>query len=326
MRIITSQKLFDKYKGNEEELKALLLQISPNLDILPVCDYLTTKQHCDSINDDILIIGNHDVIPFATCPNPASDLDAQVYSDNPYLTDDNSYLTVKKVGTRIPDEMLNPTFDYIKKVLQNQIYFLNNKTTNIGWFNITAQAWNQLSGFLVNKYGMGALQTAPNVGPDLYKVEDTHKKIAYINCHGGENVPNFYGQNGNNYPISVTIRDEQFKNAIVAAECCYGANVINKNKTNSICLNALYSGSVSFFGSTNVAYGAADVSNSLSCADYLISLFFDEIIAGTPIGLAIKNAKIKYMTNLMHYKGNLSGAERKTLLQFHVYGLPNIIL
>lgn len=326
MRLVTTQKLFLKYPGHEDELKALLLEISPNLDII-MDDYIAIKQYCSTITEDIVFIGNHDVIQFAGCSNPTVDSDAQVWSDNPYLSDDNLYLITKRVGTRIPDEYgQNASWDYIKTVLENQIYWTKNKTTNIDWFNISAQAWQGLSGFLVNKFNMGHLNTAPTCSPDLYKIEDTHKKIAYINCHGGLDVSNFYGQLNNSYPIAVSVKDNQFQNCLVATEACYGVNIINKNKENSICLNAMYSKAIGFFGSTTVAYGASNMNSSLSCMDYLLNLFLEEAIIGTPLGLALQKAKMNYINNLMRTKGQLSGPEKKTILQATFYGLPNIVL
>ena len=76
MQVLTSQNLFKKYPGHEDELKVLLNQLG-TLTVLPITDYMSTKEFCNNVTDTdgTLIIGNDDVIPFAQLNNPANDSD-----------------------------------------------------------------------------------------------------------------------------------------------------------------------------------------------------------------------------------------------------------
>lgn len=50
----------------------------------------------------------------------------------------------------------------------------------------------------------------------------------FINCHGGPASPEFYGQHGDNYPISLTtqsITGEIIEGTVAAVEYCYGAEL-----------------------------------------------------------------------------------------------------
>jgi hypothetical protein len=185
MKIITSQNLFDKYPGKQAEIMTLLKALSPNITVIPSPDYMGTKIECDKTTESILIVGNNDVIPFPTLSNPATDSDAIVWSDNPYCcTKDSTDLLPDKVLSRLPDEELNPSFDYLKTILTNQATWMTTKSTSIGWYNIVTQAWVGISDYMKNEFNMDDQNIAPPTSPDNTTTAETTKKLAYINLHG----------------------------------------------------------------------------------------------------------------------------------------------
>ena len=324
MRIVTSQKLFDKYPGHKDEIMTLLTAITPNVDVLPICDYMSTKMHCDAINDSILIIGNNDVIPFVNLPNPASDPDAVVPSDNPYAcTKDQTYMIPDKVISRIPDEELNPTFDYLSTVLKNQAAWLNNKSTNTGWFLLVNQAWSGIGTYMQQEFNMATINIAPPSEPNNISVNDTNKKYSAINLHGAKQTPFYYSQNGSNYPIALSPTSGNFKGSLAWTEACYGLFTIGRNKEMSIPMQAMYDGAFSFAGSTSIAFGPS--SPPAMAADLLFECYIKRILKGNITnGEALLLAKQDFATQTIKQFGSLNGASRKTLLQFYLIGICDL--
>ena len=324
MTIVTSQKLFDKYPGHQDEIMAMLKAISPNVDVLPMADYMCTKMHCDKIENGILIVGGPDVVPFASVANPATDPDDVVLTDSPYAcTIDSTYLMPNKVIARLPDEQLNPTFDYLKTMLTSQAGFATVKSTNAGWFAIVAQVWKGIADYMNGNFQMNNENVAPPTNPSTLAPNETIKKHAYVNLHGAQTTPYFYGQLNNTYPIAMEPVQGNFKGSVGFFEACYGGYITGRNKEMSIPMMALYSGAVGIVCSTMVAYGPS--APPAAAADFLAEMFYNRIQAGECMGDALLHAKQDFATNLIKRDGSLNGSNRKTLLEFHLYGNPAIL-
>ena len=327
MRIVTSQKLFDKYPGKQIELMTLLTAITPNVDILPLGDYPTIKLHCDKIlNESILLVGNDDVVAFSRLNNPATDPDQEVLSDQPYIsTTDPTYLIPDKgrsIG-RIPDEMGTPTFDYLSVVLKNQTEWLKTKPTSTGWFGLVNQAWSGIGQYMKNQFQIDNYKIAPPADSNNILINDTIKRYSLINLHGAQQTPYYYSQNGNSYPIALSPSSGNFKGCLSWTDACYGNYVIGRTKQMSIPMQAMYDGAFSFTGSTSVAYGPA--SAPAMAADLLFECYMKLILAGnTTIGEALNNAKQEFATQSIKQFGSLNGAMRKTLIQFYLMGVPDL--
>jgi len=329
MRVITSQKLFDKYPGHEAELHDLLGQLAGgvgNVDILPIVDYVATKQKCDSItNDSICLVGNCDVIPMPELNNPTEDDDPVVPADQVYFcSNDSLYYIPNKIGSRIPDEQLNPTWDYISTVLKNQIAWKNNKTKNQNWFSIVAKVWNGTGQLMHDLFKMDELNISPTITYQNLKIIDINKKIAYINLHGGNNIPGFYNQQGSDYSVALIPQKDIFNGCFVSSLACYGAQIANRNMSTSICLSAMYNDCVAFLGSTNTAYGGSNA--PLVCGDLLSKFVFENLLSGQTVGQALMNGKIQFATDTIKQFGSMNGPAKKTLLSFVLYGNPDIVL
>jgi hypothetical protein len=145
----------------------------------------------------------------------------------------------------------------------------------------------------------------------------------FINCHGAETDPNFYGQRGKQYPVSMTSDDVSRgakRSTLVAAECCFGAQLYDPNDANGkwpIANAYLGAGAAAFFGSTTIAYGPAKGNGS---ADLLTQYFLIDTFAGASIGRACLQARQKFvLEQKMEDPVNL-----KTLAQFVLLGDPSL--
>jgi hypothetical protein len=145
----------------------------------------------------------------------------------------------------------------------------------------------------------------------------------FINCHGAEVDPKFYGQRGNRYPVSMSSDDVakgSKPSTVVAAECCFGAQLYDPSLANGAwpIPNAyLGAGAVGFLGSTNTAYGL-EASNS--AADLMTQYFLINILEGASLGRAFLQARQKFVQGQkMEDPVNL-----KTLAQFILLGDPSL--
>src|SRR5262249_44864861 len=105
----------------------------------------------------------------------------------------------------------------------------------------------------------------------------------FINCHGANVDPKFYGQHGNQYPTAMTSDDVAKgakRNTLIAAECCFGAQLYDPDWVGGkwpICNAYLDAGAIGFFGSTTIAYGPTEGNGS---ADLLTQYFLIHALDG----------------------------------------------
>jgi hypothetical protein len=322
MRIVTSTVLSQKYGPSVYDL---LKPLGGTVDILTAIDYPSVKCHMDTINDDILIIGGQDVIPFATLMNPASDEDQSISSDNPYAcTKDLTYIIPDKIVTRIPDEQANWSLDYLTTVLNNQVMHINATTSPAsGWFSMVASVWVNINTWFNQRFTTNNQNVVPpTIFDNLNQNLTQNKKFAILNLHGTMQTPFFYGQQGGVYPIALKPVLNNFSDTLIFSEACYGAFLNERNKSTSIPLMALYSGATGFVGSTNTAYGPPGPPPK--AADLLAVCFFTHIAAGEPLGRAFMNAKIDFATQTIKTEGALDPESKKTMLQFVCFGHPGM--
>ena len=129
---------------------------------------------------------------------------------------------------------------------------------------ITAKEWSARPSLSLRKlFGAAELHTSPHDGP-AWSVPLLDRRVHFINCHGAEGDPQFYGQLESAYPVSVrakAIAGHVTPGTIVAAECCYGGQLWAATATaghEPIPIAYLRSGAVGFVGSSTIAYGPAD--------------------------------------------------------------------
>jgi len=272
--------------------------------------------------DYILIIGGDAVVPFFRLPNPCDDSDAKVVSDSPYASRDDDFLIPERVCARIPD---NKSADFIIKQLNKPVlnYPAVNKTHQA--FGLTAKVWLKASQNVYRQIGkIKDLKVSPPVTSD--KFEDKwlqDKDFIYFNVHGSDESANWYGQDGDDYPVALSPDNIIDASGIVASEACYGANIIKRTSKNAICLRYMDQDNIlCFCGSTTIAYGPSVPPSSE--ADLLVKYFFEYVKQGLPVGACLLNAKRDFARKALRRHGFLDDDDQKTLLQFVLYGDPTL--
>ena len=132
----------------------------------------------------------------------------------------------------------------------------------------------------------------------------------FINCHGSPASPEFYGQQGNRYPESLTTQTtigEIVEGTVAAVECCYGAELydaVTFGDRSTHLSRATYSrGAYGYFGSTTIAYGPADDNGS---ADLICQYFLLNVLDGASIGRAALLARQQFIEKLRKWIPSIS--------------------
>jgi Peptidase family C25 len=283
--------------------------------------------------DYLVLLDGPDVVPHMALNNPTpQDNDPNVPSDLPYASDapytspdPAKYANITRVVGRIPG-LTGPGRDpgYLIKLLKAAPRFKTRKRQDyLPYFAISAQVWSKSTQMSVgNIFPNNAIVTCPPVttpGVGKRLVPLSH----FINCHGANTNPNFYGQQGNAFPIAMTSDDvkNNVKSAtVVAAECCYGAQLYDPNMTEGkqpISNAYLGAGAVGFFGSSTIAYGPADGNSG---ADLITQYFLMRVLSGSSIGRACLQARQRFvLSEKMEDPVNL-----KTIAQYILLGDPSL--
>jgi Peptidase family C25 len=282
--------------------------------------------------DYLVLLDGPDVVPHMTLNNPTHDEDPKVPSDLPYASDapytsrdPAKYADVNRVVGRIPGITGANSPDYLIRLLKAASRFKARKRQDyLPYFAISAQVWSKSTRESVgNIFPNDAIVTCPpvttpGVGKKLLPLSH------FINCHGSDTDPNFYGQRGRQYPVAMSSDDVSNNvkpETVVAAECCYGAQLYDPNRTDAkkqpISNAYLDAGAVGFFGSSTVAYGPAEGNSG---ADLIAQYFLMRVLAGSSIGRACLQARQRFvLSEKMEDPVNL-----KTLAQFILLGDPSL--
>lgn len=280
----------------------------------------------------IVIFGSQDVFPFQGLLNPADDDDTVVPSDLPYAcsapysTNVNTFTGPSRVVGRIPDVPGNGDIVYVSTLIRNMINHKPLPASDYGkYFSVSAKVWKKstvlsLKSIFGNATQMLTSPPASGKYPKAQLKQLTH----FYNCHGAALDPNYYGQEGNDYPSALYSKDIVKKitpGTIVAAECCYGAEAFDPlatgNKVLSIANQYLLQSAISFMGSSTISYGPAD---SQGLADLITQYFIKHILNGASAGRAMLQAQQEFLTNT---GPDLDPYELKTLGQFYLLGDPS---
>ena len=307
----------------------------------------------------LLIVGGPEIVPFHQLPNPTSDSDLEVSSDNPYSTIDENYFIPQWPVGRLPGEagtdaglllyqIRQMIYRYEQQVKNSKsitarftslFNWLRNMFTNIGSqvsskqsLGYSAEIWKEASSGVYSTVAKAKeLQLSPPIDSGTLALNsEKGPKVGYFNLHGVQDGPNWYGQkdfssesNGPDYPVALS--PELFSESIpspklVFSEACYGANVADKAHDEAISLKFLDTGTTSFVGSTCIAYGS--VTLPLIAADYLANKFYEKVLDGQAAGYALMQAKLSLAEEMTRLQGFLDGEDQKTILSFILYGDP----
>ena len=243
-----------------------------------------------------VLLGGPDVLPMVALKNPApSDGDAHVPSDLPYAceaaysTDPNRFLGPTRVLGRLPDlpgaskpELL---LQLIKAAADHQSRDRRDFDTSFG---LSAEVWQASTRqSLDNTFGpANPLHLSPPDGPGWTQAE-LAPRMHFINCHGAEHDTSYYGQHGRDFPEAMTsagVKGRITPGSVVAAECCYGAQVFDPALADSgewpISVRYLADGAAAFVGSTTIAYGPSAGNGS---ADLICQFFLQRVLTGAEL-------------------------------------------
>ncbi|MES2645263.1 MAG: C25 family cysteine peptidase [Bacteroidota bacterium] len=310
---------------------------------------LLSEQECKRVVDDlykkhtpayIVLLGAGDVIPFQEILNPAEDDDKYVLSDLPYACEPgynnliDAFTGPTRVVGRIPDmpgKQKNAAF--LLTVIRNAI---NHKSLTEAqyhkYFAVTAQVWKKSteislqSMFADHSKMLSSPLKMENIAAK-YSKSQLKPLTHFYNCHGAKTDPEYYGQRGRSYPsalASSNLANNISPGTIVAAECCYGAELYDASVLQpaapAICHTYLQNGAVAFVGSSSIAYGPAD-SNAL--ADLITQYFIKSVLKGdVSTGRGFLEARQRFLTDS---GPQLDPYELKTLAQFYLLGDPSIV-
>lgn len=286
----------------------------------------------------ILLAGAQDIIPFQLLKNQLtgeSDEDKTVPSDLPYACDAPFDLNITKfvaptrVVGRLPDVPGQGDPAYFHTLIQQAIaskpataasYHNYFAVSVLEWTKSTQQSVQHIFGNSTH------LLIAPKAGPE-YTANQLKPKSHFYNCHGSLQDANYYGQQGYNYPSSLvasTLKKKITAGTIVAAECCYGAQLFNpallQPQSLSIANTYLVNKAIAFTGSSTIAYGPAD---GQGLADLLTQYFMINVLkGGASTGRALLEARQRFLTEM---GPTLDPYELKTAAQFYLLGDPSVV-
>ena len=302
----------------------------------------------------LLIVGGAEIVPFHRLPNPTSDIDQDVPSDNPYATLDSNYFVPEWPVGRLPGEAGKDAGSLLTQIRSlNQyhakkakmspqignlirwlIEFLRQRAASkqMKGFGYTASVWKEASALVLKSMNESAdlLVSPPNLMQIIDPDQLVKSPLEYFNLHGLSDAAEWYGQkdstdnsNEPDYPVALSPKN-LIKNGsspqIVFTEACYGAHVFDKNEDQSIALKFLAIGSRAFVGSTTIAYGS--VTAPLIGADLLGYHFWRYLREGSTVGEALLQGKLALVKEMNQRQGFLDGEDQKTLISFVLYGDP----
>lgn len=285
--------------------------------------------------DYLLILGSIDVVPHQDVRNAAyeagNDDDKFAYGDlpyacdAPYATDTAKFVGPTRVVGRLPDLTGAKKPAYLIRLLQAAAAFKSRPPADYApYFGLSTRTWRKSTAMSLDEiFGNNTrLRLAPPSGPS-HPATALRNKSHFINCHGAESDPTFYGEDARTMPPSLTtraLRGKVSNGTVVAAECCYGAQLydsVTLALDMPICQQYLGTGAYGYFGSTTIAYGPADENGA---ADLLAQYFLLEVLGGASIGRAALAARQRFVAQT----GQMDPIDLKTLAQFCLYGDPSV--
>ncbi|GHF25804.1 hypothetical protein GCM10010218_03130 [Streptomyces mashuensis] len=283
--------------------------------------------------DYLLLLGSRDVIPHVPLKNHAPDDDPVVPSDLPYACETpyeaggqepGRYTAPSRVVGRLPDVTGGHDPAYLAGLLGRAAAAAPaDRGAYEGYFGLSAAVWEKSTREnLATLFGdASALHLIPP-GGSPWQPGPLACRSHFVNCHGAAKDPQWYGQGPAGYPVALKAGDVDRHltgGTVLAAECCYGAELYPPPAAPHLplCNTYLGSGALVFFGSTTIAYGPAD---SCDQADLITQYLVRELLQGQSGGYAALKARLDYVK----LKGRLDPVDLKTLAQFVLLGDPSV--
>jgi hypothetical protein len=306
---------------------------------------LLTDKNCKMCIDElytkhqpsyITLFGAQDVFPFVMLENlcyaPNEDDDKYIPTDLPYACNNAYSLAIKdfiapsRVVGRIPDLPGKADTVYVNKVVNTIVLYKPQKINMYDdYFAVSAKVWAKSTTLsLKAMFGNSLrLKTSPPTKANYNKIQ-LSPLIHFYNLHGTLGFPIYYGQERSNYPEAIhaaTLANKIKKGTIVAAECCYGAQLLHPTEEGtSIASMYLKHNAISFVGASTIAYGPAD---GQGLADIITQYFIINMKKGASAGRAMLEARQQFIIDSAPH---LDPYELKTIAQFYLLGDPSLHL
>jgi hypothetical protein len=193
----------------------------------------------------ILIVGDHDVVPFAVVPNPTEDGDV-VFTDDVYGDTDHDALTVPDIPVaRIPDG--NSLGLLVTQLSPSSVP----ETSD---FTVANTEWDFVEIVTSEIFGSGRslLWSLPTTYTDV-DASQVNVRYDYFTLHGSNRDTTAWFGESPTYPAAFAVSKANSK-GVVLTGACYGAYTFGRTPENSITLAFLASGARAFVGSTGISY------------------------------------------------------------------------
>jgi len=300
------------------------------------------KQHKKAVDaiynalapDYLVLLGAPDVLPHQDLRNPVfggEDVDEFAYGDVPYACaapysqEPRDFIGPTRVVGRLPDLTGGTDPAYLVDLLHTAATWKSRPAADYAdYFAITAAVWKSSTARSVERlFGNSkSLQLSPPKGPK-WTAAQLAPRAHFINCHGVDADPSFYGQTGNNFPqahFAGHVAGKISEGTVAAVECCYGAELYDPALVGGqagLCSTYLEHGAYGYLGSSTIAYGPAEGNGA---ADLLCQYFLRRVKAGASLGRATLEARLEFAGGA----AELDPIDLKTLAQFHLLGDPSI--
>jgi peptidase C25-like protein len=291
----------------------------------------------------LMILGSVDVVPHQRLRNPLytpgdpdGDTDRFALGDLPYACEapysrkPEDFRGPTRVVGRLSDMTGGASASFLVALLDRAAgYVRRSRAAYVAsWFGLSASPWRKSTTLSLQKlFGPSAVpHVSPREGPRWTR-RMLAGRIHFINCHGAEVDSHFYGQRGeDDFPVAhdsgyLDGRTGLREGTVVAAECCYGAELYDPQREDDgvrgICYAYLAQGAYGFFGSSTTAYGPPRSNGS---ADLICRYFLESVLAGASLGRATLEARQRFVDGM----SVMTPEDVKTLAQFNLLGDPAI--
>ncbi|MCP5090416.1 MAG: tetratricopeptide repeat protein [Gammaproteobacteria bacterium] len=287
----------------------------------------------------IIIVGAERIVPFFELSDP-TDGDGTLLSDNPYSSDEETvddlidYLLPSRRVGRIPGEDGTADPSLLLAQIRNAIRYHQNSDTPAGRvFCYSAEAW-----LAASRVVLEPLQDWPVVIKSSEPLREAdfetswleHTPYVHFNLHGQRNDESWKGTGKPAWKMRSAFGPHNLNGletdgAVVFAQCCYGAYITGKDRSDSVSLALLDRGVRCFVGSLAVAYGVDGVKQSeLEESDLVARSFWKYVREGLRLGEALLRARRDFAETMAIRAGGLDDDDQKTLLSFVMYGDPTL--
>jgi len=198
--------------------------------------------------DYLMILGAIDVVPHQDLKNPLfsadpdgdderfAESDLPYACDAPYSQNIRDFTGPTRVVGRLPDLTgVQGSPKYLLRLLKTAASWKSLPRSDYqNYLGISADKWREsTSESLTNIFSTDQdLQTSPSKG-FKWKAKLINRRVHFINCHGGDTLPDFFGQSttdDDDMPVShravfIGKKGNIAEGTVVAAECCFGGQL-----------------------------------------------------------------------------------------------------